>query len=89
MLMCVYSKLAVFNAHVQITFVHMNHMNVNELCSFCVQKTHTWVYNNNNEYLEHLTRTGLKRLHVLYKYTLSKFNAYNMNAHTHTLMTHL
>ena len=40
--------------------------------------------NNNNEYLERLTRTGPKRLHVLYKDTLSKFNAYNMNAHTHT-----
>ena len=47
------------------------------------------MYNNNNEYLERLTRTGPKRLHVLYKYILSKFNAYNMNAHTlartHTL----
>ena len=41
-------------------------------------------YNNNNEYLEHLTHTGPKRLHVLYKHILSKFNAYNMNAHTHT-----
>ena len=40
--------------------------------------------NNNNEYLERLTRTGPKRLHVLYKYILSKFKAYNMNAHTHT-----
>ena len=39
---------------------------------------------NNNEYLERLTRTGPKRLHVLGKYILSKFNAYNMNAHTHT-----
>ena len=39
--------------------------------------------NNNNEYLERLTRTGPKRLHVLYKYILSKFNAYNINAHTH------
>ena len=39
--------------------------------------------NNNNEYLERLTLTGPKRLHVLYKYTLSKFNAYNMNAYTH------
>ena len=39
--------------------------------------------NNNNEYLECRTRTGPKRLHVLYKYILSKFNAYNMNAHTH------
>ena len=39
--------------------------------------------NNNNEYLERLTRTGPKRLHVLYKYILSKFIAYNMNAHTH------
>ena len=35
--------------------------------------------NNNNEYLERLTRTGPKRLHVLCKYTLSKFNAYNKN----------
>ena len=48
--------------------------------------------NNNNEYLKRLTRTGPKRLHILYKYVLSKFNAYNMNAralapartHTHT-----
>ena len=39
--------------------------------------------NNNNEYLEHLTRTGPKRLHVLFKYILSKFNACNINAHTH------
>ena len=39
--------------------------------------------NNNNEYLERLTRTGPKRLHVLYKYILSKFNAYKMNVHTH------
>ena len=39
--------------------------------------------NNNNEYLEHLICTGPKHLHVLYKYILSKFNAYNMNAHTH------
>ena len=38
-------------------------------------------HNNNNEYLERLTRTGPKRLDVLYKYILSKFNAYNMNAH--------
>ena len=41
--------------------------------------------NNNNEYLERPTRTGPKRLHVLYKYILSTFNAYNMNAHTHSL----
>ena len=41
--------------------------------------------NNDNEYLQRLTRTGPKRLHVLYKYILSKFNAYNMNAHTHRL----
>jgi len=39
--------------------------------------------NNNNEYLERLTRTGRKRLHVLYKHILSKFSAYNMNARTH------
>ena len=41
------------------------------------------IHNNNSEYLERLTRTGPKRLHVLYKYILSKFNVYNMNAHTH------
>ena len=40
--------------------------------------------NNNNEYLEHLTHTGPKRLHILYKYILSTFNTYNMNAHTCT-----
>ena len=40
--------------------------------------------NNNNKYLECLTHTGPKRLHMLYKYILSKFNAYNMNVHTHT-----
>ena len=39
--------------------------------------------NNNNEYLEHLTCTGPKHLHVLYKHILSKFNAYNMNTCTH------
>ena len=42
--------------------------------------------NKNNEDLERLTRTGPKRLHVLYKYTLSKFNAYNMKMHTHAYM---
>ena len=40
--------------------------------------------NNNNEYLECLTCTGPKHLHILCKYILSKFNAYNKNAHTHT-----
>ena len=40
--------------------------------------------NNNNEYLERLTRTDPKRLHILYKYILSKFNAYNVNAHIRT-----
>ena len=39
--------------------------------------------NNNNEDLERLTWTGPKRLHVLYKYILSKFDAYSMNAHAH------
>ena len=29
-----------------------------------------------------LTHTGLKWLHILYMYILSKFNIYNMNAHT-------
>ena len=37
------------------------------------------VDNNNNEYLERLTRRGPKRLHVLYKSIVSKFSAYNMN----------
>ena len=44
--------------------------------------------NNNNEYLERLTCTGPKRLHILYKDILSEFSAYNMNmharVHTHT-----
>ena len=43
--------------------------------------------NNNNEYLERLTRTGPKRLHDIYKYILSKFNAHNMNAHTQLART--
>ena len=41
-----------------------------------------------NEYLERLTETGPRRLHVLYEHMLSTFNAYNMNARararTHT-----
>ena len=37
-----------------------------------------------HEYLERLTRTGPKRLHVLFKHILSKFSVYNMNAHAHT-----
>ena len=51
----------------------------------CEKNSKRVYYNNNNndDYLERLTRTGPKRLHVLYKYILSKFNAYNMNAHTH------
>ena len=40
------------------------------LCSLFLRMS-----NNNNDYLERLTRTGPKRLHVLYKYILSKFNA--------------
>ena len=62
-----------------------------DLCEWCLlvmQLSITWPHpcspNNNNEYLERLTRTGPKHLHVLYKYILSKFNAYNMNAHTHS-----
>ena len=35
-----------------------------------------FISTNNNEYLERLTRTGPKRLRILYKYiVLSKFNA--------------
>ena len=53
----------------------------------CVHTHYTvrcvYIYNNNNEYLERLTHTGPKRLHILYKYILSKFNAYNLNAHKH------
>ena len=44
---------------------------------------YSYKYNNNNEYSERLTHTGPKRLHVLYKYILSKFNKYNKNTHTH------
>ena len=44
---------------------------------------YSYKYNNNNEYSECLTHTGPKRLHVLYKYILSKFNKYNKNTHTH------
>ena len=47
-------------------------------------EAHCSVQINNNEYLERLTRTSPKRLHVLYKYILPKFSAYNINAHTHT-----
>ena len=37
---------------------------------------------NNNGYLERLTHTGLKHLHILYIF--SRFNTYNMyNTHTH------
>ena len=43
--------------------------------------------NNNNEYLERLTRTGPKRLHVLYKYIFVKIqNSIHttwMHAHMH------
>ena len=42
-----------------------------------------WLINNNNGYSECLTHTGPKRLHILYMYTLSDFNTYNMNSHTH------
>ena len=49
--------------------------------------------NNNNEYLERLTRTGPKCLHVLYKYIFVKIQCIqhecthtdsHMHAHTHT-----
>ena len=47
--------------------------------------------NNNNEYLERLTRTGPKRLHVLYKYILVKIQCIqhectrtHTQTHTHT-----
>ena len=42
----------------------------------------------NNEYLERLTRTGPKCLHILYKYC-QNFSPYNMNAHTPRMDTHI
>ena len=44
----------------------------------------SWYIYIYHEYLERLTRTGPKRLHVLFKHILSKFSVYNMNAHAHT-----
>ena len=46
--------------------------------------------NNNNEYLERLTRTGPKRLHVLYKYIFVKIQCKqhectHTRTHTHRL----
>ena len=44
-------------------------------------------FNNNNEYLEHLTRTGPKRLHVLYRYIFVKIQCIqheSMHTCTHT-----
>ena len=41
------------------------------------------IYNNNNEYSERLTRTGPKRLHVLYKYIFVKIQ-YTQHECTHT-----
>ena len=41
--------------------------------------------NNNNEYLECLACTGPKHFHILFTYTLSKFDTYNMNT-PHTRM---
>ena len=44
-----------------------------------------WVDNNNNdEYLEILTRTGPKRLHVLYKHIFVKIQCIHGCTHTHT-----
>ena len=48
------------------------------------------INNNNNEYLEHLTRTGPKHLHVLYKYIFVKLQCIqhectHTHAHTHSL----
>ena len=42
----------------------------------------TFNNHNNHEYLQRLTCTGPNRLHILGKYRLSKFRAYNINAHT-------
>ena len=44
-------------------------------------------YNNNNEYLERLTRTGPKRLHVLYKHIFVKIQCIQHGC-THTRGTH-
>ena len=48
------------------------------------------INNNNNEYLERLTRTGPKRLHVLYKYIFVKIQCIqhgcnHTRTHTHRL----
>ena len=70
-------------------------LNPRKTCKvFCITTQYRYMYNNNNnEYLEHLTHTGAKRLHILFKYILSKFNVYNMNAHarthTHTHQSHI
>ena len=40
--------------------------------------------NNDNEYLERLTRTGPKRLHVLYKYIYCQNSMHTTWMHTHT-----
>ena len=61
---------------ISLTLYGLPHVNT---CSFSFSNNN----NNSNEYLERLTCTGPKRLHVLYKHILSKFNAYNMNAQTH------
>ena len=43
-----------------------------------------WDHYNNNEYLERPTRTGPKRLHVLYKYKIQCIQHGCARAHTHT-----
>ena len=47
------------------------------------RQTETERNNNNNEYLKRLTRTGPKRLHVLYKYIV-KIQRIQHLMHTHT-----
>ena len=45
-----------------------------------------WHNNNtyhNDRYVEHLTHTGPKHLHILLMYVFSRFNAYNIHMHTH------
>ena len=43
-------------------------------------------FNNNNEYLECLTRTGPKRLHVLYKYIYCQNSVHTTWMYTYTYM---
>ena len=73
-----------------ITACVVNVWNIYEwkMCKCDKNETQRSLCNNNNGYLEHLTRTGLKWWHIFFMYIFSIFNAYNTNvrasARTHT-----